>query len=106
MHAMLAQWLPKFERGLMSTIIYTGSMIGTVITLPLAGYLSDTDFLGGWPAIFYILGIAGVTWFIFWAILISETPDRHPYISQEELQFIKEGQGIEQINIVGLHSLS
>lgn len=102
MHVMLAQWLPRFERGFMSTIIYTGSMIGTVITLTLAGFLSAGDFLGGWPAIFYILGVAGVVWFIAWALLVFETPDSHPYITQKELTFIKQGQGDERIRIVFL----
>ena len=119
MNAMFARWLPKMERGLMyeydlyqinsirliafnsrSTITFTGAQIGTVITLPLAGFLSDGTFLGGWPAIFYILGVAGCLWFVMWAMLFHETPEQHPNITRKELQFIKESQGNEAAKLV------
>ena len=35
---------------------FTGTQIGNVITLPLAGVLCEHGFDGGWPSIFYILG--------------------------------------------------
>ncbi|CAG2114630.1 unnamed protein product [Medioppia subpectinata] len=97
MNSMLAKWLPKMERSLGGTIVFTGAQIGTVITEPLAGVLCNGTFLGGWPAIFYLLGIAGCLWFILWALIVSESPEVHPYISAKELQFIKTGQGAEAI---------
>lgn len=56
MHAMVARWLPKNERGLMSTFVYSGAQIGTVITMPLAGFLSSSQVLGGWASVFYLTG--------------------------------------------------
>lgn len=56
MHAMIARWLPKDERSLLSTIIYSGGQIGTVIAMPISGLLCDSTFLGGWPAAFYVFG--------------------------------------------------
>lgn len=95
MNSMLAKWLPKMERSLGSTIVFTGAQIGTVITMPLAGVLCDGTFLGGWPSIYYILGIVGCIWFILWAIFVFESPDTHPYISSKELIFIRKAQGQE-----------
>ena len=35
----------------------TGTRIGTVIGLPLAGVLCASDLWGGWPSVFYIYGM-------------------------------------------------
>ena len=102
MNSMLAKWLPKMERSLGGTIVFTGAQIGTVVTMPLAGVLSDGTFWGGWRAIFYLLGIAGCVWFALWAVFVFESPERHPFISSKELNFIKKSQGIEAVKEVGL----
>jgi ACS family sodium-dependent inorganic phosphate cotransporter-like MFS transporter 5 len=105
MTAMFARWLPKMERSLGSTIVFTGAQIGSVITYPLTGYLCDGEFMGGWPAIFYLTGILGCVWFVFWVLLIYETPDRHPHISLKELDYIKGGRGEENFSKVCLNDI-
>lgn len=102
MNAMISRWMPKMERSRGTTIIFTGAQIGTVITLPLAGFLCDSAFIGGWPSVFYVLGIAGVIWFVLWALLVYEDPDSHPFISQEEYDYIIKDQGIEKSSGVRL----
>lgn len=89
MHAMLGHWLPKNERSMLSTIIYSGAQIGTVISMPISGILCDSDFLGGWPSVFYVFGFLGCVWFVFWCLLIYETPSSHPRISKIELLLIE-----------------
>ncbi|GIY72130.1 hypothetical protein CEXT_461851, partial [Caerostris extrusa] len=54
MHALIGRWAPRQERCLLSTIIYNGSAIGTVISLAVSGALCETSFLGGWPSAFYV----------------------------------------------------
>jgi len=100
MNAMIARWMPKMERSRATSVILSGTAIGTVVTMPLAGYLCDGTFMGGWPAIFYLLGIAGIVWFIFWAFFVFETPEEHRYISQKEFDFISQGQGDEKTSNV------
>ena len=59
-------------------------------------YSSPPFFLtDGWPATFYLLGILGTIWFVLWCIFVYDTPDKHPFISQEELQKLKIGIGDE-----------
>jgi len=53
MHAMWAVWAPPLERSKLVTLSYAGSSFGTVIGLPLAGFI--TDHLG-WQYVFYICG--------------------------------------------------
>ncbi|XP_076368097.1 putative inorganic phosphate cotransporter [Tachypleus tridentatus] len=62
MQSLLARWIRKFELGFTSTIVYNGAQIGTVITMPLTGVLSNSDFLGGWPSAFYVFAHYGNSW--------------------------------------------
>ncbi|KAM7292521.1 putative inorganic phosphate cotransporter [Ixodes scapularis] len=96
MHAMIARWLPKDERSFLSTVIYSGGQIGTVIAMPISGILCDSTFLGGWPAAFYVFGLIGIVWFVFWALLVYNSPQEHPRISDEERIYIETNQGEEQ----------
>ena len=93
MNAMIAQWMPKNERSRGTTIIYTGATIGTVVTLPVTAILSKNEFMGSWQATFYLLGIAGIVWFILWIFLVYESPELHPFISEKEKMFILENDG-------------
>ncbi|CAG0913240.1 unnamed protein product [Notodromas monacha] len=93
MHALIAKWAPPFQRSLFSSIIYAGSTAGLVVSMPIAGILAQSSFLGGWPSIFYVFGAAGIVWFAFWAFLVYEDPDSHPWISVAEKTLIKRSLG-------------
>lgn len=88
MHVMLARWIPPLERSTFSSYVYAGSHFGTVISLPLSGYLCSLKFLGGWPLSFYIFGGLAVVWFVAWLFLAYDTPASHPRISFEEKNYI------------------
>jgi ACS family sodium-dependent inorganic phosphate cotransporter-like MFS transporter 5 len=100
MNSLISKWMPKMERSRGTTAIFMGSQIGTVLSMSLAGYLCDKSFMGGWPAVFYLLGIIGCLWFLFWSAFVYESPEKHPHISEKEYDYIKEEQGDEQVNQV------
>ncbi|KAF6206564.1 hypothetical protein GE061_017798 [Apolygus lucorum] len=87
-HAMLAKWIPPNERSRMGAIVYAGAQFGTVISMPLSGILSDSDFFGGWPSIFYFFGIASAIWSVFFMWFVYEDPDSHPTIKEDEKKYI------------------
>lgn len=89
MHAMLARWVPPLERSKFAAVVYAGCSFGTVISLPLSGWLCSLTFYGGWPLAFYIFGVIGIVWFIFWVLFVYDTPQQHPFISGRELQYIE-----------------
>lgn len=93
MHAMLARWIPPLERSKFAALVYAGANFGTVISLPLSGWLCSLDFLGGWPLCFYLFGGLGIIWFIFWLLLVYDTPTKHPRICPLERAFIIECVG-------------
>jgi ACS family sodium-dependent inorganic phosphate cotransporter-like MFS transporter 5 len=93
MHALLARWAPPLERSKLGAFVYAGTQIGTVLAMPLSGYLISTDILGGWPSVFYVFGVMGIVWFVFWSIYVFDSPANHPRIEPRELSYIQHSIG-------------
>lgn len=89
MHSMLAHWVPPLERSKFAAIVYAGSNFGTVISLPLSGWLCSLELWGGWPLAFYLFGGLGVIWYAFWLIFIYDTPAQHVRIDPRERAYIE-----------------
>uniref|UniRef100_A0A667X8J6 Sialin n=1 Tax=Myripristis murdjan TaxID=586833 RepID=A0A667X8J6_9TELE len=85
MYAMWAAWAPPMERSRLLTISYTGAQLGTVIALPLSG---EICFYLDWTYIFYVFGAVGLLWFVLWALLVFNSPNTHPRISERERLYI------------------
>ena len=83
-------WAPPLERTRLNGICVTGASIGTLIIFTLAGYIADNM---GWEAVFYVTGSLSLFWVVFWFLLVADTPDQHPRISQEEKLYIKTSIG-------------
>lgn len=60
--------------------------------MPVASYLADNGFAGGWPSIFYCTGIACFIWIIVWILMVREKPQHHPFMSQHEMDVILTGR--------------
>ena len=79
--SMIARWEPRYQRGRLATIIYTGSQFSAVFTALFTGYVT---FNYNWRLVFYILGVIPVLWVIPWLFLVSEIPGECRIISDEE----------------------
>eukprot|EP01038_Epipyxis_sp_PR26KG_P017429 gene17429-24098_t len=92
-------WIPEDEKTFLIPLISAGMYMGDVIGFSLSGVLVDSviyingQFFGGWPSVFYVFGIIGCFWFPFWAYFAYESPNTHPYISNEETLMINKGKG-------------
>lgn len=71
----------------------TGSQFGTAAVMIVSGYLIDLGVMGGWPSVFYTIGIFSIGWFILWAMLMYDEPAQHPRITKEELHYIEKSIG-------------
>ncbi|XP_014680972.1 PREDICTED: sialin-like [Priapulus caudatus] len=89
MHAVWSHWAPPLERSKLVGFTYAGCQIGNVITLPLAALLCDYGFDGGWPSIFYVLGLFGVVWCVVWLLVAADTPHSSRWISHDERHYIE-----------------
>ncbi|VBB25986.1 unnamed protein product [Acanthocheilonema viteae] len=103
MHGVWRYWAPPLERSKLATTAFTGSYAGAVIGLPVSAWLVSYIH---WSAPFYVYGLAGVIWAVFWFALTFESPTFHPSISTEEKKYILETIGPVSTShpTVGLHS--
>ncbi|XP_035224156.1 putative inorganic phosphate cotransporter [Stegodyphus dumicola] len=92
MSVLMSKWFPRSERGFLSAFIYCGYPVGAFIGSLVSGALCEVEFLGGWPLVFYVFGLAGVLLSILLVFLYVERPADDPDISEKELQYILKNQ--------------
>ncbi|WP_422344473.1 MFS transporter [Parasphingorhabdus sp.] len=89
-----AEWFPINERALAQGIFNSGAAIGGIVSAPIIAYLFV--FLGTWQATFIAVGALGFLWLVPWLIMYKSGPDTHPWVSEEERQYILTGQRNEE----------
>ncbi|PFG34452.1 MFS transporter [Sanguibacter antarcticus] len=93
-----AEWFPINERALAQGIFNSGAAIGGIISAPLVGFMFFM--LGSWRATFVLIGLIGFLWLIPWLIVYKSGPDSHPWITEEEREFILTGQRSKEAAVV------
>ncbi|KPZ52002.1 MULTISPECIES: MFS transporter [Pseudoalteromonas] len=84
-----AEWFPTKERALAQGIFNSGAAIGGIIAIPLIAYLTVYF---SWQMVFIFVGALGFLWLVPWIILVKAPPGSHPWISEEEREYILTGQ--------------
>ncbi|MFK7903738.1 MAG: MFS transporter [Chitinophagales bacterium] len=84
-----AEWFPTKERALAQGLFNSGAAIGGIISIPLIAFLT-VHF--SWQMIFVLVGLTGLLWLIPWMVLVKAPPKSHPWITDEERQYILSGQ--------------
>ncbi|WP_299055026.1 MFS transporter [uncultured Polaribacter sp.] len=79
------EWFPVKERAIAQGIFNAGASIGNVIA-PFVIVFLYTRF--GWKTTYIILGSVGILWVIPWLFLNKSTPEKHPWVTQEERDLI------------------
>lgn len=93
-----AKWSPPLERSRTAGFGIAGIYGGTVVAMVVSGWLGENF---SWESIFYVFGAVGCVWSILWLVIVRESPDRDPWIREDERNYIKqslEQQG--QVNVV------
>jgi len=93
-----AEWFPTKERALAQGIFNSGAAIGGIISIPLIAYLSIHF---GWKTIFVLVGLSGLVWLIPWLVLVKSPPKSHPWITEEEKEYILTGQRNQDLDADG-----
>jgi MFS family permease len=83
---VLNKWFPALERARAQATIWGFSRIGAALT-PFVVFPLQTSY--NWKMPFYVLGVAGIVWAIFWILTHKENPSEHKSISSEELAIIQ-----------------
>lgn len=79
------EWFPVRERAIAQGIFNSGASIGNVIA-PFVIVFLYAEF--GWKTTYIILGAVGLLWVIPWMFLNKSTPEKHPWVTQEERDLI------------------
>ncbi|MEP4532573.1 MAG: MFS transporter [Cyclobacteriaceae bacterium] len=88
-----AEWFPTKERALAQGLFNSGAAIGGIISIPLIAFLS---IYFNWQMIFILVGVAGLLWLAPWLYLVKSPPKNHPWITDEEREYILTGQKNEE----------
>ena len=80
-----AEWFPIKERAIAQGIFNAGASIGNVIAPFIIVFLYAKF---GWKTTYIILGAVGLIWVIPWLFLNKSTPEKHPWVTQEERDLI------------------
>ena len=97
-----AEWFPIKERALAQGIFNSGAAIGGIISAPIIAYLFV--FLESWKATFISLGTLGLLWLVPWLIIYKSGPDKHPWVSEAEREYILSGQRNAETNEVATYA--
>lgn len=79
------EWFPVKQRAIAQGIFNSGASIGNVIAPFVIVFLYSAF---GWKTTYIILGAVGLLWVIPWLFLNKSTPEKHPWVTQEERDLI------------------
>lgn len=92
LNALLARWVPPFERGKLGSLVFAGNQIGIVASNIVTGLMLKYN-EGHWSTVFYFFGTLGVVWYLIWCLVCYSDPTVHPFITQEEKEYLAEHIG-------------
>jgi ACS family sodium-dependent inorganic phosphate cotransporter len=87
-YSLYSRWVPLTERSRAVGLANSGIPLGTVFALVVTPYIVQAL---GWEWAFYLFGMAGAVWYLFWRRMVTANPADHPAISTEELAEIEAG---------------
>jgi len=81
-----SQWFPIRERGRANGMMFLGSRVGGMLSVPIANRLISQ---WGWRASFVFFGLLGLVWAAAWFVWYRDRPEDHPGVNAEELVWIR-----------------
>lgn len=90
-----AEWFPTKERAFAQGLFNSGAAIGGIIAIPALALLTVWF---SWKMIFVFVGLVGLLWLIPWMFLMKAAPEEHPWITDEERNYILSGQKADDLD--------
>lgn len=85
----LGRWFPFRERATAQSFIWLSSRLGGAFAPMIIGGLMVLG--GGWQQAFWILGIIGVVWAVFFLAWFRDRPEDKPQVNPAERELIRAG---------------
>jgi MFS family permease len=87
----LHNWFPFVDRGLAQGAVWmSGRLMGGLT--PLIWWLLISQLGLSWRGTFWVFGLFGVTWCVFFALWFRNRPEEKPEVNEAELQMIRAGR--------------
>jgi MFS transporter, ACS family, glucarate transporter len=93
----VARWFPVRERGIANGWIFAGVGAGAGLTPHVLTWIVTHQ---GWRSSFWFSAVVGFIVGGIWFLISRDTPEQHPYISQEEVTQIQEGLNLKASPVV------
>jgi D-galactonate transporter len=90
---IVSAWFPLKERGLATAIFSSAQYVAVVLFVPIMGMLSHAL---SWHYVFWFMGALGMLLSLFW-FWQMRTPDTHPRVNRQELEYLKENGALIDI---------
>ncbi|NIE73296.1 MFS transporter [Pantoea sp. Ap-967] len=94
---VIASWFPSSERGTAGAIFNSAQYLSLAIFTPFMGWLCHQY---GWDSVFIVMGLIGLVVAVIWAKFYY-LPVRHPKLPVEELEYIRAGEGLVDLETLG-----
>ncbi|RYZ30275.1 MAG: MFS transporter [Chitinophagaceae bacterium] len=88
-----AEWFPAKERAIAQGIFGAGASLGSVVAAPA---IASLYLAFGWRTTFVLIAVLGILWIIPWLVINKATPDKHPWLTDEERSHILEAATVKQ----------
>ena len=88
-------WYPREERGFVQGITHSASRAGAAIAPPIVVFIMTTM---GWQWVFYICGVVGLIWAVWWSLAYRDLPEHHAMVNEAELKHIRGADAQGNIN--------
>lgn len=88
-----AEYFPKKDRALATTIFNAGSSIGALAAPLIVPVLADHF---GWEMAFVIIGLLGFVWMFFW-VFMYDKPQDSKYVNEAELAYIQQDEAEQEV---------
>ncbi|MEM7373404.1 MAG: MFS transporter [Bacteroidota bacterium] len=96
-----AEWFPTNERAFAQGLFNSGAAVGGIVAIPLIGLLT---IYFSWQAVFIVVGLTGLLWLLPWMIIVKAPPKSHPWLTEEERQYILSGQQEQEKEVEDEHT--
>jgi ACS family sodium-dependent inorganic phosphate cotransporter len=87
-YSLYSRWVPLQERSRAIGLTNSAIPLGTVFALVVTPYVVQSL---GWQWAFYLFGLLGALWFLFWQRTVTAIPTEDPKIGADELEIIRAG---------------
>ncbi len=93
---IIAAWFPSQERGVVGAIFNSAQYASLAIFTPLMAWLCHAF---GWDHVFIVMGVIGIVIAFCWSKFFH-VPTKHPGINNEEMEYLKEGGALVELDTV------